>query len=56
MAFQGGMKAVVWVDTFQSFVMLAGMLAVLIRTILIVGGVGNLHEILDRGSRSNFVM
>ena len=28
---QGGMKAVIWTDVFQTFIMLAGMLAVVIQ-------------------------
>ena len=52
---QGGMKAVVWVDTLQSFVMLAGMLAVLIKTVMLVGGADKLYSLLDEGKRTNFL-
>ena len=31
--FQGGMKAVIWADAFQAFVMIGGMLAVIILVI-----------------------
>nr|KAG5688219.1 hypothetical protein BaRGS_003118 [Batillaria attramentaria] len=34
----GGMKAVVWTDVFQSVIMLAGLLAVVIRGVMEVGG------------------
>ena len=37
--FQGGLRAVVWVDTLQSSVMFAGLLAVIIQAIITMGGV-----------------
>ncbi|CAK8683332.1 unnamed protein product [Clavelina lepadiformis] len=50
----GGMKAVVWTDTLQTFIMLAGCLAALIKTTVHVGGFGNIWAALDRGNRLNF--
>ncbi|CAK8694773.1 unnamed protein product [Clavelina lepadiformis] len=50
----GGMKAVVWVDTIQAGIMLAGVLAVLIRTTMIVGGFNNVWVALEESGRDNF--
>ncbi|XP_060062514.1 sodium-coupled monocarboxylate transporter 1-like [Ylistrum balloti] len=38
----GGLKAVVWVDTFQAMIMMAGLFAITIKAIL---EVGNLYEV-----------
>ena len=48
------MKAVIWTDTFQAFVLLAGSLAVFIKGILMVGGIGNVQEAIVRGERNTF--
>ena len=48
------MKAVVWVDTIQAGIMLAGVLAVLIRTTMIVGGFNNVWVALEESGRDNF--
>ncbi|KAJ8318085.1 hypothetical protein KUTeg_003176 [Tegillarca granosa] len=40
----GGMKAVLWTDTFQVGMMFAGLLAVLIRGSIEIGGFGNAWE------------
>ena len=48
------MKAVVWADAFQTFVMLAGCFAVLIKTLIEIGGFGNVFAALERGQRNNF--
>ncbi|XP_054031251.1 sodium/iodide cotransporter [Dryobates pubescens] len=50
----GGMKAVIWTDVFQVFVMLAGFLAVIIRGALLVGGPSAVLTIAANGSRLNF--
>ncbi|XP_046553548.1 sodium-coupled monocarboxylate transporter 1-like [Haliotis rubra] len=34
----GGMKAVVWTDTFQAFIIIAGLVAILIRGSVVMGG------------------
>lgn len=41
----GGMKAVVWTDVFQSVVMLAGLLAVVIKGVVSVGGLDTVWQI-----------
>uniref|UniRef100_A0A8C2THZ6 Solute carrier family 5 member 5 n=1 Tax=Coturnix japonica TaxID=93934 RepID=A0A8C2THZ6_COTJA len=50
----GGMKAVIWTDVFQVFVMLSGFLAVIIRGLLLVGGPSKALAIATNGSRVNF--
>jgi len=50
--FQGGMKAVVWTDTLQTFVMFAGVLSACIKATVEVGGVKNVIEALQRGQRN----
>ena len=49
----GGIRAVVWTDVFQAIIMLAGILAVVIKCSLVVGGGGNVFY-LGR-SRFNFL-
>ncbi|XP_046352866.2 sodium-coupled monocarboxylate transporter 1-like [Haliotis rufescens] len=50
----GGMKAVLWTDTFQAFVILAGLLAVLIQGSIVMGGFQNAWDIAGNRSRINF--
>ncbi|XP_005061690.1 PREDICTED: sodium/iodide cotransporter-like [Ficedula albicollis] len=50
----GGMKAVIWTDVFQVFVMLSGFVAVAIRGVLLVGGPARVLSIAANGSRINF--
>ncbi|XP_063399336.1 sodium-coupled monocarboxylate transporter 1-like [Mytilus trossulus] len=50
----GGLKAVIWTDVFQTLVMLAGMLAVIIKGAIEVGGGYELWNIADRGKRIEF--
>ncbi|KAM9515871.1 sodium/iodide cotransporter isoform 4-T6 [Guaruba guarouba] len=49
----GGMKAVIWTDVFQVFVMLSGFLAIIIRGVLLVGGPTMVLTIAANGSRMN---
>lgn len=53
--FQGGMKAVMWTDVFQIFVMFAGMLAVVIRGLIEMGGFSNVWAAAERGRRIEFL-
>ncbi|KAI8519109.1 Sodium-coupled monocarboxylate transporter 1 [Branchiostoma belcheri] len=48
------MKAVMWTDTFQVCVMVAGFLAVIIQGTLVVGGWSNVWEIARQGQRLEF--
>ncbi|NXK15146.1 SC5A5 protein, partial [Herpetotheres cachinnans] len=50
----GGMKAVIWTDVFQVFVMLSGFIAIIIRGVLLVGGPARVLGIAANGSRVNF--
>ncbi|NXR76693.1 SC5A5 protein, partial [Pycnonotus jocosus] len=51
----GGMKAVIWTDVFQVFVMLSGFVAVAVRGALLAGGPAQVLSIAANGSRLNFV-
>ncbi|XP_078583638.1 sodium-coupled monocarboxylate transporter 1-like isoform X2 [Branchiostoma floridae x Branchiostoma japonicum] len=50
----GGMKAVMWTDTFQVCVMLAGFLAVIIQGSINEGGFAEIWRIAERGERVEF--
>ncbi|KAM6466860.1 sodium/iodide cotransporter [Liasis olivaceus] len=49
----GGMKAVIWTDVFQVFIMLSGFVAILIQGTLLVGGPGQVLSIAYNHSRIN---
>ena len=53
-AVQGGMKAVLWTDCFQVGMMLAGLLAVLIRGSMAVGGFAAAWEKMEQSGRVLF--
>lgn len=48
------MKAVIWTDVFQIFVMLSGFVAIFIHGTVLVGGPAAVLEIARNGSRINF--
>ena len=48
------MKAVVWNDAFQSAIMVAGVLALTIKTTIMVGGLNKVWEAVGRGKRDTF--
>ncbi|XP_066266079.1 sodium-coupled monocarboxylate transporter 1-like isoform X1 [Branchiostoma lanceolatum] len=50
----GGMKAVLWTDTFQVCVMIAGFLAVIIQGCLQLGGISEVWEVNRQGGRLEF--
>ncbi|KAK7501544.1 hypothetical protein BaRGS_00007348 [Batillaria attramentaria] len=50
----GGMKAVLWTDTFQAVVILAGLLAALIRGSVVTGGFANAWDIANKRDRIKF--
>ncbi|XP_022605033.1 sodium-coupled monocarboxylate transporter 1 [Seriola dumerili] len=50
----GGLKAVVWTDVFQLGVMLAGFLSVIIRSVVLKGGVFPIISDSEQGGRLNF--
>ncbi|RVE56322.1 hypothetical protein OJAV_G00219980 [Oryzias javanicus] len=50
----GGIKAVVWTDVFQLGIMLSGFLAVVIKAVIIQGGVSVIFSDAQQGGRLNF--
>ncbi|XP_045892911.1 sodium-coupled monocarboxylate transporter 1 isoform X1 [Micropterus dolomieu] len=50
----GGLRAVVWTDVFQLGVMLAGFLSVIIRSVVLQGGVLPIISDSQQGGRLNF--
>ena len=51
---QGGLKAVIWTDVFQTVIMLMGMLAILIKGAMEVGGIGRAWELANESGRIEF--
>ncbi|XP_053697408.1 putative sodium-dependent multivitamin transporter [Sabethes cyaneus] len=47
----GGMKAVLFTDLFQSFLMFAAIFAVIICAAIDAGGIGKIFEVADKGNR-----
>ena len=50
----GGMKAVVWTDVFQCIVMWIGLVAVIIRGSLVLGGFEEVWKTAYEGGRIEF--
>ncbi|XP_041834065.1 sodium-coupled monocarboxylate transporter 1-like [Melanotaenia boesemani] len=50
----GGLKAVVWTDVFQIGIMLSGFLAVIIKAVIVQGGVSTIISDAQQGGRLNF--
>ncbi|KAL8559128.1 hypothetical protein ACOMHN_046176 [Nucella lapillus] len=50
----GGMKAVLWTDTFQAVIMVGGLLAVLIRGSIVTGGFAHAWEVAAERGRIKF--
>ena len=50
----GGIKAVIWTDVFQAVVMIGGMLAILVKGTVDVGGPGSVWNVAEQGGRINF--
>ncbi|PWA14708.1 hypothetical protein CCH79_00014369 [Gambusia affinis] len=53
--YEGGLKAVVWTDVIQLGVMLAGFLTVIIRSVVLQGGVINIISDSQQGGRLNLL-
>ncbi|XP_070536578.1 sodium-coupled monocarboxylate transporter 2-like [Ptychodera flava] len=47
----GGMKAVIWTDVIQMVLMYVGVLSVIIKGSVMLGGLGNVWKIADEGGR-----
>ena len=52
---QGGLRAVVWTDTFQTFVVMAGLIAITVQGSLDLGGLDKVWQIADHGGRIFFI-
>ncbi|XP_038612661.1 sodium-coupled monocarboxylate transporter 1-like [Tachyglossus aculeatus] len=50
----GGLKAVVWTDVFQVGIMVAGFSSVIIRAVVVQGGINNILNDSYNGGRLNF--
>ncbi|KAK2148112.1 hypothetical protein LSH36_515g02001 [Paralvinella palmiformis] len=50
----GGMKAVMWTDSFQICMMFAGLIAVLVKGSIDEGGFGNIWRYMEEGERIEF--
>ncbi|XP_077993920.1 sodium-coupled monocarboxylate transporter 1-like [Glandiceps talaboti] len=51
----GGMKAVIWTDVIQMILMFVGVLAVIIKGVVLLGGFENVWRIADRGGRIQYL-
>ncbi|XP_077969942.1 sodium-coupled monocarboxylate transporter 1-like [Styela clava] len=51
----GGFKGIVWTDVFQSFVIVIGVIAVVIRGVMINGGFAEIWNAAYEGGRIDFV-
>ncbi len=49
------MKAVLWADTLQMAIMMAGQIAIVVQGCIQVGGVYKVWEIAEKGGRINFI-
>ncbi|CAF1160783.1 unnamed protein product [Adineta steineri] len=50
----GGMKAVIWTDVLQAVVILVGLLATIIKGLIVMGGFGPVFSIASKGGRIQF--
>ncbi|XP_014671169.1 PREDICTED: sodium-dependent multivitamin transporter-like [Priapulus caudatus] len=50
----GGMKAVIWTDTFQMLVIFVGLLVVIVKASVDIGGIGEVFRISNEGGRLIF--
>uniref|UniRef100_A0A0B6ZWN2 Sodium-coupled monocarboxylate transporter 1 n=1 Tax=Arion vulgaris TaxID=1028688 RepID=A0A0B6ZWN2_9EUPU len=50
----GGLKAVIWTDVFQAFIMFAGIFSILIKGTIDAGGPKAVWDVAYRGGRLNF--
>lgn len=50
----GGLKAVIWTDAFQIIIMVAGFIAVIIRGVVVQGGIQTIINDTYHGGRLNF--
>ncbi|XP_072340949.1 sodium-coupled monocarboxylate transporter 1-like isoform X3 [Scyliorhinus torazame] len=53
-SYQGGLKAVVWTDVFQIVIMVIGLVAVIVKALMLEGGINNVLNTAYHGGRLNF--
>ena len=51
---QGGMKAVVWTDTVQLLIIIAGLVTMVIKGMIEVGGASNVYDRIKDNGRFDF--
>lgn len=51
----GGLRAVVWTDTFQTFVVIAGLIAIIAQGSVDLGGFSNIWNVANKGGRIFFL-
>lgn len=51
-SFQGGLKAVVWTDVLQLFILIAGLFAIIIKGLFDLGGIGPVWDIAVKHDRA----
>ncbi|ELU15287.1 hypothetical protein CAPTEDRAFT_171192 [Capitella teleta] len=51
----GGMKAVIWTDVFQFLIMFIGLLTILIKGLIEVGGISKVFEYAAQENRLNYI-
>ncbi|XP_041466145.1 sodium-coupled monocarboxylate transporter 1-like [Lytechinus variegatus] len=51
----GGLKAVVWTDTVQGIIMIVGVVALIIKGTMVVGGLDKVWQIAEQGDRIQFL-
>ena len=51
---QGGLRAVVWTDTFQTCVVMLGLIGIIVMGTQRVGGMATVWAIAQRGNRIDF--
>ena len=49
--FQGGLKSVLWTDTLQTFIMVAGMLVLVTKGMMDTGGISQVMTVASIGKR-----
>ena len=50
---QGGMKSVLWVDTLQTIAILAALAALIVKGLVISGGIQRVWQTAEKGHRQN---
>lgn len=51
---QGGIKAVVWTDAFQFVILFGGILVVIVKGVIDVGGINRVWEVAKKHDRAGW--